>query len=49
MPAMPRMTKKDQKLYERIMGTPPNRIDDSSDKQREVRKELDFQDTTIAR
>ncbi len=49
MPAMPRMSKKLEKIAFKILGKPDNYEDKETSKQEEIKKRLDYQDTYIAR
>jgi len=49
VPAMPRMSKKIEKIAFSILGKPSNYQDYETEKQKEVRRVLDFQDTFAGR
>ena len=49
MPAMPRMSKKLEKIAFKILGKPDNYEDKETERQKEIKKKLDYQDTYIAR
>ena len=49
MPAMPRLSKKIEKIAFKILGKPDNYEDRETEHQREIKKKLDYQDTYIAR
>lgn len=49
MPAMPRMSKKIEKIAFKILGKPSNYQDYETEKQKEVKRILDHQDTYLAR
>jgi len=49
MPAMPRMSKKMEKIAYKILGKPDNFEDKETAHQEKIKKILDYQDTYIAR
>lgn len=49
MPAMPRMSKKIEKIAFSILGKPGNYQDYETEKQKEVKRVLNFQDTFVGR
>lgn len=49
MPAAPRGSKKAQKLLEKILGIPPNRLDAATKKQRRLRRRLRYEGTRLSR
>lgn len=49
MPAAPRMSKKLEKIAFKVLGKPDNYQDDPTEKQKEIRKRLDYEDTYISR